>query len=569
LMIDMIPTVAWAADRDGSAQFVNQRWLDYTGLLTEQTQGWGWTAALHKDEIEGIISRWRTIIRTDVPAEFEARLRRHDGVYRWFMVRATPYLGDGGKVLRWFGTSVDIEDRKRAEEELRRNAARLEQAEELTHAASFEWNATTDELIWSKECYRLLQYEEGVKPHLGLVVTRIHPEDVARWRETLEHAKGTGVPVDFEHRLVMPDGSVKHVRVVARATSKPGAGELKYACAAMDITDRKQAAEALRASEHLARGQLETLSRTLSVMAKESDPDRLLEHVLAAIGSQLGAHSIAVCEYREGSIVRIATCGQGRLHFLTSEELKNAPRQPLATRFHPIWSDFFAHGTHCVIAEIDRNPRLRLAGVPDAPTHDSWPSDDEVPPSYRAAMQKMLAQGVKASLAVPLFVEGRVWGFLNVRFEMIREFGQEELALTQALAHQAMLALQLLRLSRQSREAAVDAERNRMARDIHDTLAQGFTGVIIQLQAAKRAIQRRSLVKATERVERAEDLARVGLGEARRSVLALRPRSLEAIPIRSALEDLFTRMTSGSELRTTVETVGAEPPLCAEWKEVL
>lgn len=460
-----------------------------------------------------------------------------------------------------------MDDRKNAEEELRRSAARLEQAEELTLTASFEWNATTGELLWSRECYRLLQYEEHLKPHVELVARRVHPEDLAVWQETLERARRTGGRVDFEHRLLLPDGRVKHVHVVARSSAR--AGDLWYACAATDITDRKQAAEALRASEHLARGQLETLTRTLTIMARETDPDRLLEHVLATIGAQLGSHSIAVCEYREGAIVRIADCGKGRLHFLTPEELKTAPRQPVATRFHPIWTEFFEHGAHCVQAEIDQNPRLRLAGVSDAPTWDSWPALKEVPAAYRAAMEKLRAEGVVASLAVPMFVEGRVTGLLNIRFEKLREFSREELALTQALAHQAMLALQLLRLSRQSREAAVGAERSRMARDIHDTLAQGFTGVILQLEAAKRAIQRRDLSKAAERMKRAEDLARVGLGEARRSVLALRPHSLEGLSLRDALEDLFTRMTTGSGLRAEVEVVGAEPPLPPARKEVL
>ncbi|HLY74853.1 MAG TPA: sensor histidine kinase, partial [Planctomycetota bacterium] len=92
---------------------------------------------------------------------------------------------------------------------------------------------------------------------------------------------------------------------------------------------------------------------------------------------------------------------------------------------------------------------------------------------------------------------------------------------------------------------------------------------ILQLEAAKRAIQRRDLSKAAERMKRAEDLARVGLGEARRSVLSLRPRSFEGLSLRSALEDLFKRMTSGSDLRTEVQVVGVEPPLTPECKEVL
>jgi len=132
-----------------------------------------------------------------------------------------------------------------------------------------------------------------------------------------------------------------------------------------------------------------------------------------------------------------------------------------------------------------------------------------------------------------------------------------------------MLAIQLTRLSQQSREAAVIAERNRMARDIHDTLAQGFTGVIMQLEAVKGAIAQNNLSEATERVERAGDMARVGLGEARRSVLALRPHSLEDASLCLALDDLFKRMTNGSGLQAEFHSEGAEPVMRAEWEEGL
>src|SRR5437867_4524131 len=132
-----------------------------------------------------------------------------------------------------------------------------------------------------------------------------------------------------------------------------------------------------------------------------------------------------------------------------------------------------------------------------------------------------------------------------------------------------MLAMQLIRLSAESREAAVIAERNRMARDIHDTLAQGFTGVILQLEAVKGAIAQNSLSEATERVERAGDLARVGLGEARRSVLALRPRSLQDTSLCMALDDLLKRMTNGSSLQAEFHLEGVEPVMPTEWEDGL
>src|SRR5207247_4697641 len=129
-------------------------------------------------------------------------------------------------------------------------------------------------------------------------------------------------------------------------------------------------------------------------------------------------------------------------------------------------------------------------------------------------------------------VAGRVTGFIGIRFTLKRGFRQEEIELTGALAHQATLAMQLTRLSVQSRQSAVMAERNRMARDIHDTLAQGFTGVIVQLEAVEEAMSKHQAVKASGHLDRAGELARESLSAARRFVQGLRPRGLAGNPVR-------------------------------------
>jgi PAS domain S-box-containing protein len=115
LAFDTIPTLAWSARSDGSADFFNQRWLDYTGLSAEQERDWGWTVALHSDDLNGLVDYWRSVLDSGEPGEIEGRLRRCDGLYRWFLFRATPSLDNDGKIFRWFGTNTDIEDQKRAE----------------------------------------------------------------------------------------------------------------------------------------------------------------------------------------------------------------------------------------------------------------------------------------------------------------------------------------------------------------------------------------------------------------------------------------------------------------------
>ena len=121
LIIDTIPALAWSARPDGSAEFFNQHYLNFIGLSAEQASGWGWTAAVHPDDLNDLAVTWQRIMASESPGEAEARLRRHDGNYRWFLFRTNPLRDEAGTVVKWYGVNTDIEDRKRAEDALRKS----------------------------------------------------------------------------------------------------------------------------------------------------------------------------------------------------------------------------------------------------------------------------------------------------------------------------------------------------------------------------------------------------------------------------------------------------------------
>jgi signal transduction histidine kinase len=166
-------------------------------------------------------------------------------------------------------------------------------------------------------------------------------------------------------------------------------------------------------------------------------------------------------------------------------------------------------------------------------------------------------------------VGGHVRGFVSIRHVDLAPYQPEEIELTQALAHQVMLALQLNEFAEQGQRTAVFEERNRMARDIHDTLAQGFTGVIVQLEAAEDAISCGSRQEADQHLRRAGDLARRSLSEARRSVHALRPHALQEHNFWEALQGIIKNTTVGTALQTKCEAQGKIPELPRPWQENL
>src|ERR1700730_16109199 len=136
-VIDTIPTLAWSILPAGPNEFLNKRWHEYTGLSPEESQGWGYKAGFHTEDIPPLMERWRELVVAGEPGEIEARLRRHDGVYRWFLSRHEPFRDESGKIIRWYGTSTDIETLKQTQEKLQEDERELRRITDAIPQASF------------------------------------------------------------------------------------------------------------------------------------------------------------------------------------------------------------------------------------------------------------------------------------------------------------------------------------------------------------------------------------------------------------------------------------------------
>jgi PAS domain S-box-containing protein len=269
LVIDTIPTLVWRAGPEGIPDFLNQPALDYTGLSPDQIAT-GWSRAFHPDDKEGMLQKWSAIRKSGVRGGLEARLRRFDGKYRWFLFQAEPLRDELGNIVKWYGSSTDIQDRKRAEQKLRRSEAKLTEAQRLSRTGSFGWNVLTGERYGSREFFRILGYDDPRSVTMEMVFERAHPDDRAFVEDTIDRVSRDGTDVNYEHRLLMPDGSIKYVHVVAHGIENQ-AGQLEFVGAIMDITATKQAEEKLHnAQAELARiTRLTTLGELTASIAHE------------------------------------------------------------------------------------------------------------------------------------------------------------------------------------------------------------------------------------------------------------------------------------------------------------
>ncbi|MBE2214571.1 MAG: PAS domain S-box protein [Opitutaceae bacterium] len=672
---DTIPGLVWSVEPDGEVDFLNQRWRDYTGLSLSDAQGWGWRVAIHPDDLGRIEDYWRQVLGSGSPGEFEARLRRHDGVFRWFLFRAVPLRDATGRVTKWYGQNVDIHDRRCAEEALQAAKARFEgilaiaddaiiavdsdqrillfnrgaerifgyassailgrplstllperfaamhdrhletfarspeisrsmaqrnevfgrrkdgsefpaeasiskltqgddvvftvilreiterrrlenrlrqsernlaEGQRLTKTGSWTLDFRTGETDWSVETCRIFGFPDPPpSPHYNAFRARVRPEDRAAVDNGLRESFETGEPRPLEYIFILPDGTEKHIETISQPVRDETGAVVRLMGTVMDVTARKRTEATLRAAELLARGQLNALTRTLDALALEAEPDRIREHVLRTIAEQLSAHSCSVWQREPDTGLMTFACALENDRLVTGHEHTIASISP-SLRIEDIWPwpEVFRTGKPYLLEDIRQGP--------DFP----W-------------REHVLKLGIVTILIVPMLVAGEVHGVIGIRFTRARSFQAEEMELAQALANQAMLAMQLNRLSAESRRTAVIAERNRMARDIHDTLAQGFTGVIVQLEAAGDASSKGLAEDANAHMHRAAELARESLKEARRSVRALRPQALEEMSLGAALGDMISKMTAGTNLAATFSVRGTPLALPPAWEENL
>jgi len=254
-VIETIPVVAWSALADGSNAFVNSRWTEITGLSAEQTAGSGWHAAIHPDDVQRHIDRWRTCVVTGEPPEIEVRMQRADGQYRSHLCRGVPLRDERGSIVKWYGVLTDIEDRKCAEEALKRSDFYLREAQKLTHTGSWAWRVPDRNVVHlSEEWYRIF----GCNPSDGAPnwekrLDLVHPDDRISWKNTIERAIVEKTDYDITFRIVLPGGIVKWIRTVGHPVLTATGDLVQFLGSSTDVTDHKRAEQ-----EHEKLRQLET-----------------------------------------------------------------------------------------------------------------------------------------------------------------------------------------------------------------------------------------------------------------------------------------------------------------------
>ncbi len=244
-LADCLPALIHTGRPDGYLDFFNQRWLSFVGLRLEDLEGWRWTRTIHPADVTALVEKWRAAIASGEPLEAEARVRRADGEYRWMIHRRLPVRAPDGKVVRWLGSSSDIEDRRRAEDALRRSEAYLAEAQRLSHVGSWAFDpATCNWTFWSEELFRIFGLDpEQAIPKYEETARLLHQDDRERLSERVTNGIRAKAEFATDFRIVLRDGTPKWLHAVWHPVLEEDGGLLGYVGIAADVTERRRADE--------------------------------------------------------------------------------------------------------------------------------------------------------------------------------------------------------------------------------------------------------------------------------------------------------------------------------------
>jgi signal transduction histidine kinase len=466
--------------------------------------------------------------------------------------------------------------------DLQRSEARLAEGERLSRTGSWAWNVSNqDNVYWSAGQFRIFGFEPGKEPvPYQKALQRIHPDDVGVFEKYLSQVIREKQDWEYGFRLIVPGEQTKYVRTIGRPVSDESGNLVEYVGTVMDVTEqhhstaalqkafaevnnlnaeltrsnerllqeiheREEAEEALRISEqqratHLAKAN-EALRSCLDTLADVPELDDFLGQVMASISRYLGA---------QFSTVRLLNSERNRL---TVELVfkDDVVISPIEAGFPEAWRSVPPNENHLAIYQ----------NQPVTVTHPFDPNSP-TPPGLR---EYLIELGMKTGLIIPLLSGGEMHGLLAFYFHEECDFDPEELEIARALATQAGLAVHLTRLARTAKQTAVLEERNRLAGEIHDSLAQIFAGISMQLFASMEGLSAEDN-DSRGFIERANELAHFGLAEARRSALSLRSDIIEEVGLVQALQMLVERSNIPGRLRCNFSAKGFtdELPLSAQ-----
>jgi formate hydrogenlyase transcriptional activator len=249
--IDTIPALAWSSHPDGSVDFVNQRWTVYTGLSPEESYGWGWKTAIHPDDLPALAEKWEALRDVNTARECEVRLRRSDGVFRWFSLRREPLHDESRALVRWYGTAADIEILRQTEEKLREDERELRRITDAIPQTIVVLDPSGAPLYANQSTldYTGLTAEDVLAPRFRERI--FHPDDLERLRDERKAALARGLPFEVEQRALRKDGRYRWFLVRYNPYRDEQGTVVRWYATGTDIDDRVRAEERTR-NENLA-----------------------------------------------------------------------------------------------------------------------------------------------------------------------------------------------------------------------------------------------------------------------------------------------------------------------------
>jgi len=281
-VIDTIPTLAWCNLPDGTNEFLNKNWHEYTGLSREESHGWGWQAAFHPEDLPALMEKWKGMLVSGEAGEIEARLRRRDGTYRWFLVRAEPFRDEAGKIVRWYGTSTDIDDRKQAENKLRQDEQELRQLIDFLpqHIVVLDKSGSLLQANKTMLDYNGYTLEEMKgRGSEDRIRRELHPDDLERVQSEHRAGLSRGVPFESEKRLLGKDGRYRWFLFRYKPVLNEDGHIVGWFATATDIEERKHAEERTRNENLALREQIDRDSMFEDIVGSSEALRRVLHQV--------------------------------------------------------------------------------------------------------------------------------------------------------------------------------------------------------------------------------------------------------------------------------------------------